>query len=251
MVDWKQYSLAQPRLTERVRDVLLEMIEAGELGPDRKLPPEPELARVLGVGRTTLRAALAYLEHKRLIVRHPGVGTFVNPSALRIKTEITEEIGFEQLIRESGHEPGVGWESVSVRELPAKALRLLKLPPPERGLVCERVFLADEQPAIWCVDMVPLSALKPECREGVESLGGSIFAFLRERGEEEADYGITEIVPVNAPPRAAELLGIRVGQAVLFLEEIYFSARGHPLFCSEMYFRDDMIRFRCLRRIST
>lgn len=43
----------------------------------RRLPPERQLASELGIGRNTVRRALAILERDGLIVRHVGRGTFI------------------------------------------------------------------------------------------------------------------------------------------------------------------------------
>lgn len=53
------------------------LIQSGRLEPDELLPPELELCRVYGVGRQTMRMALARLVADGLIARRAGQGTFV------------------------------------------------------------------------------------------------------------------------------------------------------------------------------
>jgi len=53
------------------------MIHSGELPAGSQLPSEPELARMLNISRSTLRAALSYLENEGTVIRRRGVGTFV------------------------------------------------------------------------------------------------------------------------------------------------------------------------------
>lgn len=66
----------QPELAEclvTLRTLIQDLYVKGE----RKLPPERELAHQLGVGRSTLRKALAVLEEEHTIARHVGRGTFL------------------------------------------------------------------------------------------------------------------------------------------------------------------------------
>lgn len=70
-----------PKSREVVR-LLAEMVEAEGLGVGDRLPPEVELARRFGLGRSTVREALRQWESLGIIARNKGAGT-------RIVTEIT------------------------------------------------------------------------------------------------------------------------------------------------------------------
>ncbi len=61
----------------QVKNYLLDLIVTGKTPADSKLPTENELTALLGVGRATVRAALAELEHEGRIVKRHGIGTFV------------------------------------------------------------------------------------------------------------------------------------------------------------------------------
>src|SRR5579875_1314564 len=52
-------------------------LSPGRFRPGDRLPPEQELAGMLGVSRGTLRSALRRLEERGEIVRRQGSGTFV------------------------------------------------------------------------------------------------------------------------------------------------------------------------------
>lgn len=70
--------VALPHVTTKQRDVLdalLEMIEARQLGIGDRLPPEMELARTLGVGRSTVREALRSWQDMGIVTRNKGAGT--------------------------------------------------------------------------------------------------------------------------------------------------------------------------------
>lgn len=64
-------------VTATALGTLLRAIDGGRWKPGERLPPERELARELGIGRSTLRIALGELERRGRIWRHVGQGTFV------------------------------------------------------------------------------------------------------------------------------------------------------------------------------
>jgi GntR family transcriptional regulator len=61
----------------RVCEVILEMLDAGELVPGDKLPPELELARILPVSLGTVQKAMNTLPKQGVVERLQGSGTFV------------------------------------------------------------------------------------------------------------------------------------------------------------------------------
>ena len=50
-----------------VYDKLYEMIKEGEFSHEERLPTEPELAKIMGVSRMTLRQALSLLQEDGII----------------------------------------------------------------------------------------------------------------------------------------------------------------------------------------
>ncbi len=71
---------SQERATtaESVVDQLKEMIHRGELSPGDRLPPERDLAKMLGVSRPTLRAGIRSLTAVGVLQSRQGAGTFVS-----------------------------------------------------------------------------------------------------------------------------------------------------------------------------
>jgi DNA-binding FadR family transcriptional regulator len=71
------HSAAREPLVAQVIAQLRTQITSGEWPVGRRLPPEPELAAALGVGRNTLREAVLALVHAGLLQRRQGSGTYV------------------------------------------------------------------------------------------------------------------------------------------------------------------------------
>src|SRR3954469_1267754 len=63
--------------SEEVISRLREMIHRGELRPGDRLPPERDLAKLLGVSRPTLRAGIRSLAAVGVLQSRQGAGTFV------------------------------------------------------------------------------------------------------------------------------------------------------------------------------
>jgi len=64
-------------LSENVADQLISRILQGQLAWGDKLPPERDLAALLGVGRPTIREAIRTLSVIGLVETRPGEGTFI------------------------------------------------------------------------------------------------------------------------------------------------------------------------------
>lgn len=67
--------------TDRAIARMREMVVTGELSPGDRLPAEPELARMVGVSRNSLREAVAALELVRVLDVRRGDGTYVTSLA--------------------------------------------------------------------------------------------------------------------------------------------------------------------------
>ncbi len=81
IVTWQP--LGQGILSERIRLEILRVLEAQELAPGDRLPPERELASRLKVSRPSVREAVRTLQAEgRLVVKH-GQGVFVAEPAVR------------------------------------------------------------------------------------------------------------------------------------------------------------------------
>lgn len=65
---------------DAIYDLLSRKLSSGEYKSGYKFPSEPEMAKELGIGRITLRAAFERLEKSGKVVRVPGKGTFVSLS---------------------------------------------------------------------------------------------------------------------------------------------------------------------------
>ncbi|WP_292293538.1 FCD domain-containing protein [Marivita sp.] len=83
-------------LGETVRlvvDTLYAQIQSGHYPPDSRLPSERALAAKLGVSRNTVREALDVLEHRAMIRRRQGSGSFVTDRSSRREPPVPGSLG--------------------------------------------------------------------------------------------------------------------------------------------------------------
>lgn len=116
------------RAFEEICDRIRGQLETGALRPGDKLPPERELARQLGVGRSALREALRSLEIAGIVRLQKGVkgGAFIREGDPR---------GMAQVVQDQLH---LG--SITVEELTEARVHLLDL---VVRLACERATKSD------------------------------------------------------------------------------------------------------------
>lgn len=62
--------------------LLREQIERGVWLPGDRIPTEKELCRMYSISRSPVRQALSELSHERILIRRPGLGTFVSDFTL-------------------------------------------------------------------------------------------------------------------------------------------------------------------------
>jgi len=90
--------IKRQNLADEVAGLLIRKITADEFAVGDKLPTEPELMTLFGVGRSTVREAVRNLSNTGMVRVQQGLGTFV------VKKEIVSESLSERLIRTKGLE---------------------------------------------------------------------------------------------------------------------------------------------------
>jgi len=73
--------LHHPQRYERVADHLAGEVRCGTLAPGERLPSERDLARRLGVGRSSVREAIAALQLRGIVETRHGAGSFITAVA--------------------------------------------------------------------------------------------------------------------------------------------------------------------------
>ena len=82
-----------------VKEAILELART-QCGPDRRLPSEEELCRLLGVSRATVREALSILCREGFVSKRHGIGNLVNRSVLDTPMRFDLERGLRRMLED-------------------------------------------------------------------------------------------------------------------------------------------------------
>ena len=233
-----------PSLTDQVKAHIKDQI-VNDGFEDGRIPPEAALAEDLGVSRTTIRDALGKLEHEGAIYRKQGAGTFVNEAGLQIKSRLEEIWSYEQVLEEHGYTPAVKVLTDKVLPVNEETAEALGLDQDADVLVIEKVFLEDSTPVVLTRNRIPATMLEEADRKHDAM---PIYEFLEEYCDRRLSYYVSEIVPVAFDSDQAKKLGVKKGTVGLSFVEVGFDQDNEPVLHATSYFRDDLLRFRLIRR---
>jgi GntR family transcriptional regulator len=235
---------------QQVVEILTDRIRCGEYTPEMRLPSEDGLADELGVSRTTIRSALDVLGAQHLVFRRHGVGTFVS-NLSRIANPLNQAVLFQDLIRSNGHEPGIEWLSARVIQPDAALARLLQIPSDHSALEVRKVFTADGEPVIYCVNHIPFWVLGSSVLEEVLADPGieePLFDFLESPCGHKAAYFVATLYPERIGDSGFDINGLDSGSPALAIDEIGYDEKERPIVRSIHHYPGQRMNFVFVRR---
>jgi GntR family transcriptional regulator len=216
-------------LYHQLAALLTERIESGELAVGERLPSEPELSRVHGIGRPTVRQATELLVQRGLIERRRGSGTFVRKAEQRV--DLFSLAGTLSSFQKGGIEiESKLTRKVSRRRVAADAenpfaervaYHFQRLSSVQgRPVLCEELFL---DPQVFPdLARVPLA-------------GVSLAQVVEERYYLKPSHAEQSFRVARAPLSVSKLLAISPREFVLLVKRTLFFPRAERAIFSEMY----------------
>ncbi len=235
-----------PSLTDQVKAHLKDTIVKGGFD-DGRIPSENELAAELGVSRTTVREALARLEHEGTVYRKQGAGTFVNEPGLQIKSRLEEIWSYEAVLRDHGYTPSVQVLSVTTDAAEQSVADDLAIDSDHPIVTITKLFLEDDEPVVLTINRIPTQYLLHDVTNKDDE---PLYEFIEAHCGRRFAYFLSEIVPVALSEHQADQLGVAPGTPAICFEETGFDQDNAPVVRATSYFRDDLLRFRMIRRKS-
>jgi GntR family transcriptional regulator len=238
-------------LAQQVEEILIDRIRSGVYLPDTQLPPENNLAAELNVSRATVRSALNTLAAHGLVVRRQGAGTFVTqmPS---ITNPLDKAIDFLALIAASQRQPGVEQVACQVEPVGESMAAALRLEPGSQALTIYKVFTADKEPVIYCINTVALWLFSEELlKQTIQNpnMLEPLYEFLETECNQRVEYHVARVHPSVAKAcHFIKPLPLDPHTPILVIDEVGFNAGGQPVFHTYEYHPENRMSFELIRR---
>lgn len=246
----------RPSLVDGAERALRNWLAPGRYRQGDRLPPEHEVASMLGVSRGTLRSALQRLEESGEIVRRQGSGTFVGrmavPTAFGERLERLEP--YSSVAQRRGLKLKATDLHIEQRAVGGEAGEALGLEPDAPATAISRTLLAGGSPVAVMFDVVhPAVELPGEDKLRSELEGGRMVLDVLISFGVPVTFARTRVIPALLTPRerAGKLLGIRRTTAGLELEELIFAGRDDRVAYSRDLFAPGGIEVMVMRSLDS
>lgn len=230
-------------LASRIAEHLRGDLSAGTYGPGSRLPTEAQLSENFGVSRPTVRAALRELEALGLVQTQHGVGTFVvEQPAVRAGLEGMDSI--TDSIRATGKVPGMVYATRLLRPVLPEEAAFMGVSGDTEVLELRRKLLADGEVVAYSYDLLPATLL-PDGFD-IQTLEGSLFAFLRGVLRIEPDHGVAEVHAVHS-----DHVGwgdeAKAHDLFVLLNQLHYAGDDRLILYSRTYFIEGRYSFTIFR----
>ena len=217
---------------------LRQMIQRELIEPGDMLPPELDICQAYGVGRQTVRQAIARLVDDDLVERFAGRGTFVREQQTHIQFFLDRS--FSQQMREMGLAPKSQLldQQVSTVTLEVPTLQAYQGKP---CLILERLRLGNSEPICH-----QTSTILTERCPGIEQqdfASQSLYEALATRYHLIINRIDHVVRAIAADEYRADLLGVQEGTPLLFVGTATYLDDGELIEYSSSYYRADRYEY--------
>jgi len=237
---------ARPLYAQAI-EALYELVEDGLYRPGDLLPSEAELARQLGVSRSTVREAIGHLVRDGLVARRQGVGTFVTERTPERFTAGLERLqSFRTLAQNAGLELQLVQREITTVAATREWADVLSLPV---GSLLVRVQVTEAvggRPTAFLDSLISCEMVSPAVLRAAD---GSLLDYLVEHTTLPLAYTRSALCAIDADGSLAARLSVPEGKSLLHLIETTFSDADKPLAFSQNYFLTDWFQLMIVRRI--
>ena len=226
-------SSAQP-LYQQLQRALRDAIEKGVIAPEDALPPERDLAEMLGVSRITVRKAIDELAEEGLLVRKQGSGTFVSN---RVEKNFAKLTSFSEDMRARGRDPRSVWLTKAAGTVTPEESLTLRSSPGTPVFRFHRIRYADDAPMA-----LEYATVLATCLPSVEAVETSLYEALEKTGNRPV-RALQRLRAVLFTAEQAKLLKAQERDAGLLVARVGYLKDGRAVEFSQSYYRGDIYDF--------
>lgn len=202
----------------QLMNIIVEMIEDGNLKEDDRLPSERELCEKYRVSRSTVRQAIQELEKEGYIYKVHGKGTFVSPE--KFKQDLLEFYSFTEEMKKIGKIPSSKVLDFKIVKCNKQVAKKMKLNVGEDIYIFTRLRLANKEPMILETSYIPYNRFPGLTKEQLEAY--PMYHIFTKKYN--ANFTCAEEVfqPVLTREEEAKILNYTPGQASMLIERYTF-----------------------------
>jgi GntR family transcriptional regulator len=181
-----------------------------------RLPSEFDLVAHLGVSRATATQALRDLEHRGLVYRRQGRGTFVADADRAIRSNRAASLpSFSEDLRAAGRTTRERVIAIENVEAPADVAASLAISAGDAVWRIERIIVGDGEPVVHVLSWLPAALFEP--LDATEIENSSLYEQLRTTTGTAGRPSIADEQwsAASAPPDTARLLELSKGTPVM------------------------------------
>jgi GntR family transcriptional regulator len=231
---------------DRARKAIISMIAEESLKAGDRIATEPELAKRLGVGRSTLREALKALEQEGLVAAVQGHGRFVSGSAaLAVERPITKYEGIGELLGGLGYVVTTAVLHVTEDVATEEEAGALEVEVGHAVIRVTRLRFGDGAPLVYSTNAVLREALPGPIEH--RDWAGSLTAMLAAHGHAIVSSS-ARISAVELPASAEAAYSLGGLGPWLLVSEICVTRSGRRVLLADDYHRGQKVGFNVLRR---
>ena len=217
--------------------MLRELIEKPEYQNGKLLPNEINLAKKLGISRSTVRQATNKLVYERLLVRKKGVGTKV------AKNNITTKLNKWTSFTHEMDEKGMVFKNYSIKVTmvqPDKEIQqLFNIRDGVKVLRMERLKGPESGPLVYFISYFhPRTELTAD-----DDFSKPLYEMLEREHHIVATVSREGISAILADAKLSKLLQIKVGDPILFRKRVVCDAGDRPIEYNLGYYRADRFTY--------
>jgi GntR family transcriptional regulator len=221
----------------RVKKLVQEAVEQGELKVGDAIPSERDAAGMLDISRVTVRKAFTELVRDGVLLQRRGSGTFVRGPSQRIEQPLSRLTSFSEDMKLRGLKTEADWlDRSSGLPTPEEALKL-SISPSEQVCRFHRLRRADGAPLA-----IELAAIPHRFLDDPSAVGASLYDALEVRGFRPV-RALQRLHATALSPADARLLDVPVGSAALFIERISYLPDGRTVEYTRSFYRGDTYDF--------